>query len=193
MSRQTSEPGAQGYALVLWFLLFLFTLRVVGQVLVAFFDVGFLPPMARWYSGLLPYPWLLASQAAIILLYGKVCLDFTRGRGFFVRPKRRFGLALLAFGALYLGVMLARYGIRMSLYPGERWTGGSIPTFFHWVLAAFLLVLGSYHWRGSSGPARPHPNLGPVSACLAGFLALALVLAAGYSLAPLPPPTSNVP
>src|SRR6185437_16031047 len=53
------------------------------------------------------------------------------------------------FGWLYLGVMIIRYVIRMRLYPRERWTGGSIPIFFHWVLASFLLVLGHYHWRSS--------------------------------------------
>lgn len=193
MSGRLSDSALRDHAAILWLLLLLFILRVVGQVLVAFFDVGFLPPMARWYSGLLPYPWLLASQAVIILVYGKVCIDFTRGHGFFVRPRRRFGVALLAFGALYLGVMLARYGIRMGLYPGERWTGGSIPTFFHWVLAGFLLVLGSYHWRESRGPGQPGAHLGPVSAGMAVILALALVLAAGYALAPLPPPASELP
>jgi hypothetical protein len=192
MSGRLSDSALRDHAAILWLLLLLFILRVVGQVLVAFFDAGFLPPMARWYSGLLPYPWLLASQAVIILVYGKVCVDFTRGQGFFVRPRRRFGVALLAFGALYLGAMLARYGIRMSLYPGERWTGGSIPTFFHWVLAGFLLVLGRYHWRESRGPGQPGAHLGPVSAGMAVILALALVLAAGHALAPLPPPASEL-
>jgi hypothetical protein len=64
----------------------LFILRVAGQALVAFLDVRFLPPMERWYSGLIPYPYLLASQILIIALMARVCLDFTRGRGFFFEP-----------------------------------------------------------------------------------------------------------
>ena len=60
------------------------------------------------------------------------------------------------------------------------------------VLAAFLLVLGSYHRRKSARSAPPLARLGAVSACILGLLALALVLAAGYSLAPLPPPTSEL-
>ncbi len=48
-----------GYTSVLLGLAFLFLLRVLGQVLVAFFEVGPLPPMAEWYSGLVPYPVLL--------------------------------------------------------------------------------------------------------------------------------------
>lgn len=50
-------------------------------MLVAFFHVPFLPPLEEWYSGLIPYRWLLPSQFLIILLYGKVCRDFTRGGG----------------------------------------------------------------------------------------------------------------
>src|SRR5262245_54474475 len=50
--------------------------------------------------------------------------------------------------------MVIRYVIRMALYPHERWTGGSIPIFFHWVLAAFLLVLAHYH-RASEIPLAP--------------------------------------
>ena len=60
----------------------------------------------------------------------------------------------LSIGSVYLAVMVLRYAIRMSLYPSERWTGGSIPIVFHWVLAAFILVLGAYHWRSFPAPVR---------------------------------------
>src|SRR5688572_2604854 len=56
------------YAHLLWFLLFLFCLRVVGQGLVAAFDVPFLPAMNQWYSGVIPYPILLPVQVLIIFL-----------------------------------------------------------------------------------------------------------------------------
>lgn len=134
------------YAACLWLLLGLFCLRVLGQLLVALFDLSFLPPMEEWYSGLVPYGPLLVAQTLIILLYGKVCLDFTWRRGYFVVPRRRLGIGLLLFGSLYLGAMVIRYVIRMSLYPDERWTGGSIPIFFHWILASFMLLVGQYHW-----------------------------------------------
>jgi len=133
------------YRNALLILLALFCCRVLGQALVAFFNVPFLPPMDEWFSGFLPYPQLLSCQICIILLYGKVCIDFARGRGYFVEPKPRLSAFLLRFGSIYLTVMIARYAIRMGLYPAERWTGGSIPIFFHWVLATFLLVLGAYH------------------------------------------------
>src|SRR3989449_10251783 len=77
------------YATVLWFLLFLFCLRVAGQALVAAFAVPFLPPMKQWYSGVIPYPILLPVQILIICLLAKVATDFTRRRGFFVVPRDR--------------------------------------------------------------------------------------------------------
>jgi uncharacterized protein len=136
-------------ALMLWSLLFLFFLRVLGQLLVAIGGASFLPPMDEWYSGLLRYPQLLASQILIIVLCGKVSLDFTRRDGvFFSVPQRRSGLVLLGFGALYFTSMLVRYALTMKLLPQKRWTGGVIPIFFHLVLAAFILQVGNvYHKR----------------------------------------------
>src|SRR5439155_195217 len=76
-----------------------------------------------------------------------VGVAFTRRSGWAYRPRRLAGSLLLAFGGLYLAVMVVRYAVRMSLYPPERWTGGSIPIFFHWVLAAWVLVVGWHHRR----------------------------------------------
>jgi hypothetical protein len=117
--------------------LFLFAARVLGQALVAFFGVGWLPPMERWQSGLLPYGLLLASQIVIIALMIRICVDFTRGRGFFVRPRRFFAVHWLWLGWIYLGAMLARFAIQ----------GPTIPVFFHWVLAAFVILVGLWHRR----------------------------------------------
>lgn len=111
---------------------------MLGQVLVAFFDVQWLPPMERWYSGLIPYPFLLASQLAIIALMVTISVQFTRGRGWFYRPRRILGLPLLVFGWAYLAAMLAR-----AVLVGDR----PIPIVFHWVLAAFLITVASWHRR----------------------------------------------
>ena len=145
MGAGTHRP--QRLAPLLWALLALFVLRVTSQTLVAFFDVDFLPPMQEWYSGLLPYEYLLPSQVAIIVLMTKICLEFTRGRGFFVEPGRFFSVYWLYFGYLYLAIMIARYPIQMALHPEARWFGGTIPIFFHWVLAAFVISVGLYHRR----------------------------------------------
>jgi hypothetical protein len=61
-------------------LLALFIARVLGQVLVAFFDARLLPPMQAWYSGLMPYEYLLPSQILLVALMAKICIDFTRRR-----------------------------------------------------------------------------------------------------------------
>ena len=51
----------------------------------------------------------------------------------------------MIFAYVYAGSMLARYAVRMSRRPGERWFGGTIPIVFHLVLAAYLYVFGSFH------------------------------------------------
>jgi len=130
---------------LLWTLLGLFVLRVVGQILVAFVQVEFLPPMNQWYSGLLSYELLLPSQLLIIAFMTKVCIDFTRGTGPFVVPRRFFAIYWLYFGYFYLGVMIARYPVQMYLHPELRWFGGVIPIVFHWVLATFVILIGRYH------------------------------------------------
>lgn len=112
---------------------------------VAFVGVSWLPPMAAWYSGLMAYPYLLPSQFLIIALYGKVCLDFTRGDGFFVRSRPVFGRGVLVFGYVYFAAMVLRYVLRMYLHPEARWFGGTIPIVFHWVLALFIILFGRYH------------------------------------------------
>jgi uncharacterized protein len=134
----------------LWALTGLFFLRVAGQVLVEFFDVKFLPPSEEWFSGLIPYGPLLVSQILILAVQLKICFDFQRGNGTTFTPRPGLGKGLRVFGLLYLAGMIVRYVVRMSLYPGERWTGGLIPIFFHWVLAAFLLCLASHHLSSPS-------------------------------------------
>lgn len=128
---------------LLWFLLALFVMRVAGQALVAFLGVAWLPPMEQWYSGLMPYEYLLPSQVLIIVLMTKICVDFTRGRGFFVQPRRFFATGWLWFGWLYLAVMVVRYPVQKALDPG----GPIIPIFFHWVLASFVILVGLWHRR----------------------------------------------
>lgn len=142
-----AQNAARRLAPLLWTLLALFVLRVTGQLLVAFFGFDLLPPMEEWYSGLMPYEFLLPSQLVIIVLMTKICVDFNRAKGFFVVPSRFFGTYWLYFGYLYLAVMVARYPVHMYLSPESRWFGGSIPIFFHWVLAAFVIAVGRYHRR----------------------------------------------
>ena len=142
-------------ARTLWLLLALFSARVLGQGLVAWLAPPFLPPMEKWQSGLIGYPVLLASQFLIIGLLVKICRDVARGRGFWGHPRPVLGRRLVTAGLVYLGAMVIRYGVRMWLLPHERWMGGTIPIFFHGVLACFLLRLGCFHLRARPAPAGP--------------------------------------
>jgi hypothetical protein len=143
LSRGHTAP----YAAVLAALAALFLFRVVGQALVAFASVPFLPSMAHWYSGLLPYPLLLPAQLLILAAQAVVCVQFARGRGPLVTPRRRgLGHTLLVLAALYAGAMVVRYALTMAWYPERRWLGpGTIPSIFHVVLAAFIGTVGRYH------------------------------------------------
>jgi hypothetical protein len=146
------------YPLVLGTLTALFAVRVLGQALVAFFDVGFLPPMERWYSGLVPYAVLLPVQLAMIAVMLKVVRDFARGAGWFVELRPRTGTSLVWFSYLYAFGMVVRYATTMARQPELRWFTGTIPIWFHLALAAFLYTLGHYHVRRARArraPAQP--------------------------------------
>lgn len=141
-------PASRAYAPALWVCLGLFAARVAGQAVVAVREVSWLPPMAHWYSGLLPYPLLLPVQILILALMLAIGAGFTRGRGVFVEPRPRLGRSVQAFAVLYAAGMGVRYAVTMWLFPERRWLGpGTIPIVFHWVLATFLLVFARYHVR----------------------------------------------
>jgi hypothetical protein len=123
-------------ATTLWVLLTLFLLRVLGQLLVVKGLAPFLPPLEEWQSGLLPYAPLLASQIAIIALLGTVCTQFSRGKGYFVRPQAWLATPLWVIGWIYAIGMVVRYAmLRRDL----------IPVSFHIDLATFLLVVAHHH------------------------------------------------
>jgi hypothetical protein len=94
--------------------------------------------MEAWYSGLMPYPYLLPSQIVLIVVMAKICLDFSRERGFFFDPKRFLAVEWLWFGYVYLAAMIAR-AVFLWDHP--------IPIVFHWVLAAFVITVGLSHRR----------------------------------------------
>ncbi|MDP3938603.1 MAG: hypothetical protein Q8R92_10770 [Deltaproteobacteria bacterium] len=155
--RSGAPPKSLTVAVWLCALTFLFFLRVLGQFLVAFFHVSWLPPMEAWMSGLLPYPWLLASQVLILLLQAKICTDFLRGSGYFTGDRRRGAALVQWFAVFYATSMAVRYVLTMSLHPERRWFGGTIPIWFHFVLAAYLLTFSRYHtgrWWPWSKPDR---------------------------------------
>jgi hypothetical protein len=123
-------------ATVLWILLALFTLRVVGQLLVVAGVAPFLPPMDEWQSGLLPYSVLLSSQVAILVVLATVCVQFTRRKGYFFRREPWLATPLWIVGWIYAIGMVMRYALLRR---------DVIPVAFHIVLASFLLVIAHHH------------------------------------------------
>jgi hypothetical protein len=141
-ARVVSDPATLQYAL--WLFTILLVGRVAGQIVVAWWAPRWLPPMAQWQSGLLPYPALLAGQAAVLTVMIWISLDFSKGAGYWVAPHPRLGLAAVWWSYLYAGTMIARAIVRMTRPPDQRWTGGAIPIVFHLVVAAFQWTFGMY-------------------------------------------------
>ncbi len=127
----------------LWLFLALFLLRVLGQMVVVLRAPSWLPPMEQW--NLTPYRLLLPTQILFLAVMGWIATDLTRAAGFLARPNGVLGLSLIWFSYVYVGAMVIRYVVRMGRRPEQRWSGGAIPIVFHFVLAAFVHTLGSYH------------------------------------------------
>jgi len=142
-----SNTVARSYPIVLAACTLLFIGRVLGQILVAFFNITWLPAMEHWYSGLLPYRYLLPVQILIIAVMLKVVYDFMRGAGYFIDPKPRAAIYIKWFSYVYFVSMVLRYVITMWLHPELRWFAHTIPIWFHMVLAAFLYTYSRYHLR----------------------------------------------
>ncbi len=132
------------YGFWLWALLGLFSFRVVAQLVQWRMDVPFLPSFEAWHSAVIPYGLLLAAQALILGFYGWVALEFWKGR---VQPSRTSAGVWLAIGAVYAGVMVARLVLGLTLMSSHYWFANHLPTFFHVVLASFMLVAGAFHLR----------------------------------------------
>jgi hypothetical protein len=132
------------YSTALWLFTILLLARVVGQLVVAAWAPRWLPPMAQWQSGLVPYPALVATQVLVLALMVSIAADFSRGAGFWVEPRPLLGRAALGWSYLYFAAMVIRYGVRMVRRPDQRWLGGTIPIIFHSIVAAFQWTFGTF-------------------------------------------------
>ena len=127
---------------LLWTCVVLFAARVVGQLEALLVAPRWLPDMAAWYSGLLPYYLLLPAQIAILMLMSVVAWNRRVRTGAFARANPRAAGALRIFAGLYFVVMAVRLGVNVIDNGAEFWRNGAIPVAFHWVLALFILVSG---------------------------------------------------
>ena len=138
------HPRQSGrYAIGLWLLLALFAFRVAAQPLSLVLHVAILPPFESWHSAALPYKLLLAIQLLLLAAFGWTAWRVTRG---VVRPRRSVGALALTFGTLYFVSMVARLVLGLTLLSHQRWFASPIPTIFHLVLAAWVLLYGHFHW-----------------------------------------------
>jgi hypothetical protein len=137
-----SESVLRHYALALWGLTLLFGLRILAQPLSQI--VPALPGFDAWHGGVLPYPALLLSQLTIAATM--VIVNLMLARGMLV-PRPRLGRWLTWVGSLYFAGMLLRLVLGQTLYSGSPWLDRPLPSLFHLVLAAWLLLLARYHVR----------------------------------------------
>ncbi len=136
------------YAIGLWLLLALFAFRVVAQPLSLVLHLAVLPPFASWHSEAIPYTLLLITQLLILAAFGWTAYRFTEGT---VRPRRSVGAVAVTFGGLYFLSMVARLVLGFTLLRHQRWFASPIPTTFHLVLAAWILLYGRFHWVHGEG------------------------------------------
>ena len=126
----------------------LFALRVLGQVLVVLYRPRWLPANEHWYSGLMPYRYLLPSQLALFAVMAVITADVYRDRGLFAAGWWSEAAPYLAvISWIYFGSMVVRYAVTMWLRPEFRWFKRTIPIWFHMVLAVALWAFADYHWE----------------------------------------------
>lgn len=131
------------YVAILSVLFALFVARVVGQILAATTRPRWLPPMSRWYSGVMPYRYLLPSQVLITVLMAAMIVGVSGNMGALGARRESLGLIALLASYVYAAGMVWR-AVHRAVQPPER-RGVVIPILFHLVLAVFLFVYGSWH------------------------------------------------
>lgn len=130
--------GRSSYVTLMAVLFALFVLRVVGQILAATIAPAWLPPMTRWYSGLMPYRYLLPAQILFIVVMIAMMMGVAGGASA-LGP--RAGQWIVWASYVYALGMVVR-SIRYATASPEK-RGVLIPIIFHFVLATFLFVYGS--------------------------------------------------
>lgn len=126
----------------LWFLTSIFIFRVLGQLSTLWFTIPFLPTFDQWYSGALAYPILLMFQILIVVVMSLVSYRISKG---FLVPKRTISVFLQVIGWIYFSVMFVRWGIGLFEVLDITWFQRPIPSFFHMILALYILLVAHYH------------------------------------------------
>lgn len=127
-------------ALLLWGCIALFAARVIGQFEALVAAPPWLPDMAAWYSGLLPYYLLLPAQIALLMIMAVVAWNRRVRTGRFALARPRVATLLRRLAVLYFFAMALRLALNLYDNGAGFWRAGAIPVAFHWVLALFVLV-----------------------------------------------------
>jgi hypothetical protein len=85
----------------------------------------------------------LRVTVAILLALGWTAWRFTTGD---VAPRRTAGTFALILGTGYLLTMVTRLLLGLTALSHVRWFASPLPTVFHMVLAAYLLLYGRFHY-----------------------------------------------
>ncbi len=129
-------------------LLALFLFRVIAQLLQYFFNLPLLPSFEAWDSGTLPYGTLIIFQLTILFIFSKVIYKIAAEK---IKPNLKTGYIFTTFGALYFAIMFFRLITGLSLFKEVKWFSYPIPSFFHLVLASFLILFGYFHLSYNRG------------------------------------------
>ena len=106
-----------------------------------------LPSNEHWYSGVMPYRYLLPAQLALLAMMIVISSDIYRGQGMFAADWWSAAAVYLAvLSWVYFAAMVVRYVLTMALRPELRWFRRTIPVWFHMVLAVALWAFADYHW-----------------------------------------------
>ena len=136
--------GNRRFAWVVGVLTAAFVLRVTGQVVQRWAPVSFLPAFDDWQGSGLPYPVLLASQVAIVVLAVVVTLRMSRGNGLI---GKRWVVPVLLAGIVYFTVMFVRLILGFTALSDTTWFNRPVPSAFHLVLATQLMLIATYQYR----------------------------------------------
>ncbi len=128
------------YATIMAVLLALFLARVLGQIFAATLAPSWLPPMRRWYSGLMPYRYLLPTQIVFLVIMTAMTVSVAHESAPLGVEAPAVGTWLTRASYVYALGMVVR-SVRYARTPPER-RGVLIPIVFHFVLAAFLFTYG---------------------------------------------------
>lgn len=117
----------------------------MAQLIQSWHPLTVLPSFEAWQSGAVPYSLLLGVQVVIVGCCLRIVWRLFKGQA---RPETKIGRIWLSLAGMYFLVMGIRLIVGFAVAPDHFWFGATLPTMFHFVLAAFVLVYGRFHITG---------------------------------------------